>query len=381
MTVYYIKLNPVHISEHLNEKYVEIMRNSQKEFVQFLTSQTIDEVRRISVMRSDDALKGLVAARQVKSAGAMISLLDDGICANGRTRCGEGVLVQHRSEDKVRGVRNEYGPVPLSIDGAPDCNRCRFFITGTPFVDGHRMKTNEVSYAAHQSAIRHAELVRKIDEGESQRVSAQRLGASIETRNAERLRAYKQEAKAEADVLCNLLENFHARGETFQLLRALLAKQAREGASAVPVLIYSEEPTFEWGLTPQFEVLDELCHAAKWFQSIRQNGLQRERREKIIQMLVRHGKPPLVALLSEDEANAAVDALTSFMYRRLTKSSVEDVIQGRVTFEDLGINSDIEIALSALKDNSIAILQKALDARTTASKPPRVPLPAPVRAI
>lgn len=348
MTLYYLKPSPAHISEHLTEKYAEAMRNRQTEFAEFLSSSTLENVRHAIATRdgSNHAIDGLAAVRGVSGAASMMACLDHGICPNGRMRCDEGMLIHERTAAKSRELRDAFGPVPVTVGGMPDCTRCRFFISGTPFIDGLRIRTNEVSFAAHKSAQRQRELIRRLDDLEGARVEAQRRGEAVP--HYGQIHRLRQELKAETDVLCDSAESLHAHGELFQKVRALLAGATENRDSRLPALLYSEAPEFRWGLRSEFEVLDELCHVARWFTSVRQEPLQRERRENVIRMLVRQNRPPVIALLNDDEANAAIDQLTSFLYRKMKRSTVQGLIDGETSFAELGIETEVDALLKTM---------------------------------
>jgi hypothetical protein len=351
MTLYYLKPSPAHISDHINEKYVEAMLHQQAEFAHFLSDSTIESVRLAIATKdlNDHAINALLAVRKIPGSASMMARMDHGICPNGRTRCEEGMPISERTSTRPRQHRDAFVPVPTTVGGAPDCSRCRFFISGTPFIDGLRVRTNEISFAAHKSAQRQNDLVKTLDDLESDRVEAQRKDSAFaSTHDVHRLR---QELKVETDVLCDLAESLHAHAELFHKVRALLGSQIKgkkRKGQAVPALLYSEAPEFKFEMRSHFEALDELCHLSKWFTSVRQEGLQRERREKVIRMLVRQKKPPLIALLSEEEANTAIDQLTSFLYRRMSRPAVQELIDGKKSFTDFGIESDVDAVMKTM---------------------------------
>ena len=80
--------------------------------------------------------------------------------------------------------------------------------------------------------------------------------------------------------------------------------------------------------------------------------MQRERREKIIKLLVRQGKPPIIAVLSDEDANAAIDQFTSLLYRRLTRQSVDMLLNGNALFSEFGIEDDIDAILDDLREST-----------------------------
>ncbi|MBL6080671.1 hypothetical protein JMJ56_21880 [Belnapia sp. T18] len=346
MTLYYIKPNPAHISDVLNEAYIRAMREKQQEFKQFLTSKTIEEVHRAAIAGSHGmaALQGLRNSGLSNATGHLASL-DIGICPNGRTRCDEGIRIADRTEYKHKEAAKAFGPVPCTVGGAPDCARCRFFITGTPFMEGVRLKVNEISLHAHQSALRYHEMRRTLDEKEATYARARKEGALSDPVEEQGLHILRQELKGEADVLTNLVESLNAHFQIWQKVRAMAREHLRAEGASVPALLFHELPEFRWELQPRLEGVDELCHAARWFPSTRTTELRRERREAVIRMLVRNRRPPALAMMTEAEGDAAAGAIMVELYRKWGKSAFRKVFDEQQTFESLGIVEEMDALL------------------------------------
>ena len=354
MTLYYIKPNPAHVSAHLNEKYMLALQTKQEEFRQFLASRTISEVHKHAVARGSEAFTALEAIRRsVGNSAGVMSLMVHGVCPNGCTRCDEGVKLTEHVKSKLRYMDRLAIPVP-NVDGVPDCTQCRFFITGTPFVDGLRIKTNEVSVAATDCAQRYQKMLIEIGTLESELVSLEDPRSMDRVRKL-RLDTLKQQVATESEAMTVFAASLHSHGEMFQKVRALLKAQADAGEGNVPALLFTEEPQFEWKLLPRFEAIDELVHAAKWYPSIRAENLARERQLEVTKMLVRQGASPVFAVLTDDEALMAINAMTAYLYLKLDKASVRKLFAGHETFESLGLVDGVEETLSKAVGRPIAL--------------------------
>ncbi|MGE4545091.1 MAG: VPA1269 family protein [Pedobacter sp.] len=342
MTLYYIKPRPTHISDYLNEKYEEAMSKKQNDFVHFLGSKNLEEVHRNSVAASGDAYTALQQIKNsVKNAAGGMSKLDHGVCPNGRTRCHEGVLLDSKKGVGKKGLKHTFAPTP-TVMGAPDCTQCRFWITGTPFADGLRIKTNEVSFATHKAATRYRDMLEDLKDLESEKYQLEKEGNSASFKLNRQIQSLKQEIKTESEILSALSISLNSHGEKWQEVRALLRVQYEDNDPDGAYLLYDEEPKFEWGLLPKFQAIDELAHAAKWFPSVRNEDISRERKEKIVQMLVRNGKPPIIAMMTDKEAETAINAFTARLYSRLDRQAVRKLFEGQETFESLGMTKDVE---------------------------------------
>jgi hypothetical protein len=107
MTLYYVKTDPVAMTQVLTEATARIDHASQEQFARYLQS----EARRDEGFVLNDPTGRTALDR---SAPASWLQLDTGICPVGGTRCGEGGVALKT---------NLHGPVP---GGVRNCVRCRF---------------------------------------------------------------------------------------------------------------------------------------------------------------------------------------------------------------------------------------------------------------
>ncbi|MGF6876863.1 VPA1269 family protein [Paraburkholderia sp. MM5477-R1] len=109
MTAFYIKPGFGFITAHLNERYIQAMQNSQKEFAQFLTEATIENVHRMALINNPRAEAGLLAVRAHKSAYLMATL-ENGICPNCQTLCDEGFEIIQWLDYKPKELQKNTDP-------------------------------------------------------------------------------------------------------------------------------------------------------------------------------------------------------------------------------------------------------------------------------
>ncbi|REG59674.1 putative integrase [Paraburkholderia sp. BL6669N2] len=345
MTFYYVKPGFAFVSQCLADAYVKALKDEQLEFAQFLTESTIENVHRAALHRHDDALRDLNTARHVKSACVMATL-DNGVCPNGQTRCDEGQKIEEIVGRSPRESREAFGPVPNTVGGVRDCGRCRFFITGTPFLIPTALKCTEISVALGETVDHQREQMRAIDDLEKKRVTLERSGQSLPVRESHNLQSLRAEYKTQSDVLVDLALSLDANVKYFQEIRAAMKLNASSD-SPQPVLLTQEVPEFKWGLIHRFEAIDELCKSAKWFKSIRVNSLANERLVTILKVYSREGKEIPNALFDASESNQALNTLTDFLRHRLGRQTLASLIEGRETFESLGIAEEVTDLMSS----------------------------------
>ncbi|QQK01076.1 hypothetical protein JG536_28155 (plasmid) [Burkholderia ambifaria] len=334
MTLYYISPNPSMISQSLTEAYYLNLKNKQDEFQLFLTEKSIERVHRASVARSEDAYDAL---RKIKSTNTdlAMAILDHGICPNCQTRCDEGMSLYELIVNG-KGNKNSYGPVPRLRNGVPDCSQCRFFITGTPFAFPLHVKINEIGLSIHSAMRRKGILLEELDSLNRLRVRAEREGERMEVRDVQRQQSLKYELGVQSEVLASLALSFNAHANLFEGIRRILSSEVNDSIDEVSFMV-KDVQELSWQATPRFEALHDVCQCSRWFASVDTFELSRERRETIIRMFARQKEPVPLALLSEKEADTAAEAVSTFLFKILTRGNVEHLVQGRKTFAELGI--------------------------------------------
>jgi hypothetical protein len=347
MTAYYVKPSFGFVTAHLTAHYVKVMQEAQQEFAHFLTEATIENVHRTALVKSERAVADLQAARAVKSTYLMATL-DNGLCPNGQTRCDEGFAIIKWSARKDRTLRGMNLPVPILPTGNRDCARCEFFITGTPFMDGAAVRCNEISVALAESVARMRSFMQEIDQLENERLKASRNKERLQPSVAQSLQGFRAEYKTESDNMVELATSLDANLRKLDEIKALKHRLDDERNSGPALLAIKEQPEFSWGQIHRFEAIDELCRASRWFKSIRVESLQNERLAMILRIYARAREHPPLALLNEQEATAAIEALTELIRRRLSRQSVARLVEGYETFESLGLSEDVDSTIASL---------------------------------
>jgi hypothetical protein len=339
-----------HISDLLDQGYLAAMQNKQAEFQEFISTKTLEEAHRLAVVNSSQGLDELQSARQIgiRNPNYLISRLDHGICPVGRARCHEGKALLDSATHRNRVLRDLKGPVPPGPHGEPDCTRCVFFVTGTPFLDGLRAKFLEVSVAENKCAARHAAMVKEMDEIAEKQARATRTAERLQPYDEPRFYILKQELKTEGEVLLNLRGSLNAHGVLFQKVLALLHLHMDAKETSVPALLFDREPQFDWSLQPIGEAIDELCHLAKWYPSVRAEHLKRERRENAGRLFASQGSGIDWFSMTVDEADAAIEAITPHIYRKLKRDLARRVFDNSISFRQAGLTDVEGIIASAI---------------------------------
>ncbi|VBS33561.1 putative Phage integrase [Burkholderia pseudomallei] len=346
MMVGYVQPKPTEISIELERANARALANKQEEFKNFLSTGTLEQVHRISVARGAEAYAALGQIREIGGRGA---LRDDGVCLNCQTRCEEGLLDESPETPNPETARRAK-PVPVLPDGSRDCSQCSFDITGAPFLLGMQIKINQTGLWIQSGSERKQSLLRAIDELSREQLKRQRAQMPPDVQIGLKISRLTGELNMQSEYLTSLAVSMDAQGKRFESVRKLLNTVAK---SERPLLLGASQSTgkFAWSVEPRFAALHAVCRGAKWFTSIDTRELSRERTELIVRAFARQDLKVPVSLLSNTESQAAADAWGDFMLSMLSPTSVQALVEGRTTFEKLGIRSRV-MALVATEPNS-----------------------------
>lgn len=336
MTLRYTKFEPAHVNQILNEARMKMLVESQERFANFLQNETLKETMRLSARLADDGLNELKGSYDEPTGW---SRMDIGICPNGGTRCDVGgELVTKRKENK-----GTYRPV---AGGVRNCVRCRFFITGVPFL---------IPLWAHASAIlakidAHARRIDSVlDEVEALKVQRRALGKEAPAALRSAIVRLDEVFVSESDARDMALANLHATMFLIEKVRNIAATGDAEDDARLPMLL-GEDGVPEVSARPstRFELVDHVVQAARWFPSLASPEREAERNEFLNRFLYNNGFVPItLAPLSDQERRRAADALAELLLVELGAMEAQNLVEGRKTLAEVGLQDRLERVAAA----------------------------------
>ena len=340
MTLRYTKFDPAHVNQILNDARTKVMLESKDRFANFLKSATIVEAMRMSARLSDDGL-GQMKGSYGETTGW--SRFDLGICPNGGTLCQIGGEVIHSKKEKSGRNRSTYQAVP---GGSRNCVRCRFFVTGLPFM---------IPLWAHATAIfvKVDSLSKRIDEvtAESETLKADRrsLGPAAPRALTDRINVLDEIAASEGDARDQALANVHATIFLLEKIRTIIGSGDADDEVKLPMLLGEDGvPQFAARESTRFEIVDAVVQASRWFPSLASADLESERDEFLNKVLYSNGYVPItLSPLSTVERRKAADALAQMLLVELGASEAQNLIEGRKSLADLGLQDKLETVAAA----------------------------------
>jgi hypothetical protein len=250
MTLRYTKFDAAHINEVLTKARMQAVAAGRNQFANFLQNATLEEAMRMTARLSDDGLNQIKGAYDEATGW---SRLEIGICPNGCTQChvgGDPIANRHdRGKDK-----SIYAPVS---GGPRNCVRCRFFVTGLPFL---------IPLWAHATAIlakvdalskRVMTTRREVDELKRQRLA---LGSKAVPQSlADRIRVLDESWVGDSEARDQALADAHTTMVLVEKIRAIFKSSDPRDTEKLPMLLNDESaPVINARETTRFELVDAV---------------------------------------------------------------------------------------------------------------------------
>ncbi|WP_370311693.1 VPA1269 family protein [Sagittula sp.] len=343
MTLYYAQMDIGYVTDILNKAQLHVEDQAGTELAQALQAMEMSEIRRLT---ANNSISGISAISSADSG--LWSWMDWGICPVNGQKCdvgGEPVL-DHSD-------RNYFGPVQ---GGPGNCPLCRFFITGPQFLIGLVAKFNET---IHQMSEKGRFLREKREQ--RQKLLAERLpyeenGVDFPkerelSRATSALEAVREEWNTYAETL-------HAMYGLIEQSKAIAQKRAAT-SETLPLIKASEhEVSVSLTETNEWEVLDEVCRSARFYDSINWRNANLRRSNAFNLMMQRNGMNPVFIGLSDEVSKAALDSLSELLVKRLGRDNTKRLIDGDAILADLGVRDEFKTAVESAIGHSIEISHK-----------------------
>jgi hypothetical protein len=340
MTLNYIKLDPLHVSQVLTEARLKFASEATDRFPDVLGKATFENAIKLTARHSDDGLAQMGGNYPEPSSWAR---LDIGVCPNGATQCRiGGEVIAGRI---VKGVdKSLYGPVP---GGPRNCVRCRFFVTGLPFLIALWSHASALMAradgAAKQAMVRDEEF----QELWQRRKDLQKKKEAVPVELHRRIDMVGELFLADTDKRDQALADFHHTIVLIEKVRAISEQvDPIEGIETLPMLLPQEKiPELMGREATRFELIDAVVQQSRCFPSIESADIERERNEFLNQILHRNGFVPItMAPLSQSERRRAADAMAAFLLMELGAAETDDLATGLKSLSELGLQERLEAA-------------------------------------
>ena len=340
MTLRYTKFDAAHVNEILTQARMQALAAGRNRFANFLREATLEQAMRMTARLSDDGLHQIKGAYQEPTGWTR---LETGICPNGCTQCHVGGEAIIRREEKSTGRdKTTYGPVS---GGPRNCVRCRFFVTGLPFLIPLWAHATAILAKVDSLSHRISDTRKELDDLKRRRHS---LGSDPAPQSLiDRIRILDEAWISDSEARDHALADAHAAMVLVEKVRAVF--KTEDDSAKLPMLVNGDGiPEFTARESTRFELVDAVVQASRWFPSMNTADLERERDEFLNKILYRNGYVPItLSPLSEQERRRAADALAQMLIVELGAVEAETLIDGRKTLADFDLQEKLETAAAA----------------------------------
>lgn len=339
MTLYYVKYSNAYITSLLDEARLKVEKTEQENYAAYMKQATWDDACKYSIFNDKNFNESdwnsvlsypLIENRQI------------GVCPNSGTRCGEGGECIRKNSK-----RDIHGPVP---GGQGNCVRCRFFMTGLPFLIPLWLKVNKDLSDAQKISLEVDQLQKQLDESRSRRYGLVKSKGSSHIPAS--LQAEIQQIEAMVDSkskkLNEVISNAHAGYNLVERLKGL----SRENSSTLPALVDddSSHDASQFTEVSLFKQRDFIVQASRLYPHVKDDLLERERNHFIDQIMFNLGLTPItLSSLTEQEKKSACDAASQFLNARLSDHELTMLENGSLKITDIGIAADKDTLISTIE--------------------------------
>lgn len=363
MTLYYVKIGAPMMNEQLAHAQKCIDENEQENFKRFIFEKDA-KIFKPLVAINDEA--GFAALEQKNIH--LWSINDKGICPVGGALCHIGGPKTTKNTQV-----GDYAPVP---GGPRNCVRCRFFVTGPAFLGGLVAHFNAVGIELMEASDRHRQKEAAIQKLEDELYE---LGGN-DAKLLDRIKMAQDRQEEEMKEIDAIASNWHAIYAFIERSKAIIARTRTEGQSQ-GVQLTPSDPMSKQGLAQaqnldelgaqqnlnkqgelslvlggdevdfgvvmqeasRFETFNSVCQMAVAYPAEKAIPLANLRRSKLLDaMLSRNNCNPVFASLSDEEAMAVGNQLSTLLIARLGRVETANLIEGRRMLESSGVFKDVQ---------------------------------------
>ncbi|WOD12945.1 VPA1269 family protein [Pseudomonas sp. NyZ704] len=329
MTIYYTKLN--------NQQMRRAMGETEKRAAQIATERHAETIRTHGLqplrhqLITTDGNRSLLESDVPNSACVVF---DCGICPMSAAACHIGG--QAVAERKVESL---YAPVEAGYLGQKNCPRCRFFVTGVPFLGGLMALANELALEIHAESARFQGYAAEVERLEQAFYDACQTDQP-DTQGTKRKQASANQQQSAAK-LDGLLNDYAAVNHYVQGCLKLINESEQSGDSENSVRLIAAGDfavvgvSFEESKT-QYHLLAEVCQNATIYQSANPSRAVPLIAQAIDRMAENNNLAPAMFRLTDKQKLAVINELNQLLLQRLGSwEKIDDLFAGDLMLLDI----------------------------------------------
>ena len=329
MTIYYIRLNNDQMRRTMGETEKRAAEISTQRNAEVLRTQGLQPLRHQLI--ATDGNRMLLESDVPNSACVVF---DHGICPMSGAACQiGGVAVAERK------VENLYAPVEAGYLGQKNCPRCRFFVTGVPFLGGLVALANELALEIHAESARfqrYAAVVKRLEQDRYDACQANQPDTQHST-----LKQANANQELSAGKLDGLLTDYAAVNHYVQGCLKLIneGEQSGEGENGVRLIAGGDLAevgvAFEESKT-NYHLLAEICQNATIYRSANPSRAVPLIAQAIDRMAENNGLAPTMYRLDDEQKLVVANEMNRILLQRLGSwEKIDDLFSGDLMLLDI----------------------------------------------
>ena len=329
MTIYYTKMN--------NQQMRRAMGETEKRAAQIATERHAEMVRAqglkpfLHQLIATDGNRTLLESDIPNSACVVF---DCGICPMSAALChiGGKSVIERKTE-------TVYAPVEAGYLGQKNCPRCRFFVTGVPFLGGLVALANEIALEIHAESARFQRYSTEVERLEQAFYDAcQANQPDAEQSKRKQASSNQQQSAAKLD---GLLADYVAVNHYVQGCLKIIneSEQGTEGETGVRLIVASDlaqvSMLYEDSET-SYHLLAEICQNATIYRSANPSRAVPLIAQAIDRMAENNGLAPAMFRLDDAQKLVVANELTRLLLHRLgTWEKIDSLFSGDLMLLDI----------------------------------------------
>lgn len=331
MTIYYTKVNSGQMRQVMGEAEKRIGQLAKEEFSEKIRNQGLHSLRHQLIATDGNRL--LLEADVPNSACVVF---DHGICPMSASSCDEGgeIIVERQNI-----YNNIYGPVEVGYLGKKNCPRCRFFVTGVPFLGGLVATANEIALEIHTESKRYQDFTAEVERLEQEFYDVcQKNQPDIQQSKRKQVSALQQQSAAKLD---SLLTDYVAINRYIQSCLKLINEDEQDSESQDAVRLITASDFREVGIAfeesnTQYHLLAEICQNATIYLSANPSRALPLIAQAIDRMAENNDLAPAMFRLSDEQKLVVTNELNQLLLQRLGSwEKIDDLFAGDLMLLDV----------------------------------------------
>jgi hypothetical protein len=329
MTIYYIRLNNDQMRRTMGETEKRAAQISTQRHAEAVRTQGLQQLRHQLIATDGNRL---LLESDVPNSACVV--FDHGICPMSGAACqsgGEAV-----AERKVESL---HAPVEAGYLGQKNCPRCRFFVTGVPFLGGLVALANELALEIHAESARFQNYAAEVDRLEQDWYDACQANQP-DTQHSIRKQASANQ-QLSAGKLDGLLTDYAAVNHYVQGCLKLINEGEQNGEGENGVRLIAGGDLAEVGVAfeeskTNYHLLAEICQNATIYRSANPSRAVPLIAQAIDRMAENNGLSPAMYRLDDEQKLVVANEMNRILLQRLGSwEKIDDLFSGDLMLLDI----------------------------------------------